>query len=106
MIAPTQNSFVVRVKDGERELAHLRWGLIPFWATDLKTGNRMINAQSETAATKPARESDGEHHFDFDRDVCVKCGMTRNQYDDTGKPPCTRKMRPDQREQQAVFDDD
>jgi putative SOS response-associated peptidase YedK len=53
-IAPTQNSFVVRQRDGQRELADLRWGLVPFWAQDLKIGSRMINAQSETAATKPA----------------------------------------------------
>lgn len=32
----------------------MRWGLVPFWAKDLKIGARMINAQSETAATKPA----------------------------------------------------
>ena len=53
-IAPTENSCVVRVKSGERELASLRWGLVPFWAKDLKIGSRMINAQSETATTKPA----------------------------------------------------
>ena len=32
----------------------MRWGLIPFWATDLKKLPVMINAMSETAATKPA----------------------------------------------------
>lgn len=30
---------------------------MPFWAKDLKIGSRMINAQSETAATKPAFRS-------------------------------------------------
>lgn len=53
-IAPTQSSFVVRLKDGQRDLAEMRWGLVPFWADDLKIGSRMINAQSETCATKPA----------------------------------------------------
>ena len=53
-IAPTQNSFVVRLRDNQRELADLRWGLVPFWAKDLKIGSKMINAQSETCATKPA----------------------------------------------------
>ena len=56
-IAPTQTSFVVRCRDGQRELAELRWGLVPFWAKDLKIGSRMINAQSETAATKPSFRS-------------------------------------------------
>ncbi len=51
-IAPTQNSFVVRLnKDGKRELAELRWALVPFWAKELKGGP--INAQSETADVKP-----------------------------------------------------
>jgi putative SOS response-associated peptidase YedK len=40
-----------------RELALLRWGLIPAWADDLKIGYRLINARSETAATKPAFRS-------------------------------------------------
>jgi len=53
-IAPTQSSFVVRLKEGQRELTEMRWGLVPFWADDLKIGSRMINAQSETCATKPA----------------------------------------------------
>lgn len=38
----------------DSEIAHLRWGLVPFWAKDPKIGNRMINARSETAAEKPA----------------------------------------------------
>ena len=53
-IAPTQNSFVVRLnREGQRELADLRWGLVPFWAKDLKLGSKMINCQSETADMKP-----------------------------------------------------
>lgn len=53
-IAPTQDAPVVRAVEGERELAPLRWGLVPFWARDLKLGNRMINARGETVARKPA----------------------------------------------------
>src|SRR5581483_11328956 len=37
-----------------RRLVVLRWGLVPFWASDPKVGARMINARIETAATKPA----------------------------------------------------
>ncbi len=37
-----------------RELALLRWGLIPAWADDPSLGDRLANARSETAATKPA----------------------------------------------------
>src|SRR6185295_17988739 len=54
-IAPTQQAPVVRTaKDGTREVALLRWGLVPFWAKDLKVGTQMINARGETVAEKPA----------------------------------------------------
>jgi putative SOS response-associated peptidase YedK len=54
-IAPTQQAPVVRVGEGgSREVAMLRWGLVPSWAKDPAIGNRMINARSETAAEKPS----------------------------------------------------
>ncbi len=52
-IAPTQTAPVVRAAEGgERKLAVLRWGLIPFWAKEEAIGNRMINARGETVAEK------------------------------------------------------
>jgi putative SOS response-associated peptidase YedK len=54
-IAPTQVSPVVRIAaDGTREMAELRWGLVPFWAKDLAFGTKAINARSETAVEKPS----------------------------------------------------
>lgn len=55
-VAPTQPAPVVRrTRDGAgRELATLRWGLVPFWADDPSIGSRLINARAESAATKPA----------------------------------------------------
>jgi putative SOS response-associated peptidase YedK len=62
-VAPTTNNPVViaRVPDSAgadeapmRELRLFRWGLLPFWAKDLKAGSRMINARAETVADKPA----------------------------------------------------
>ena len=54
-IAPTQRSPVVRIAaDGTREMAMLRWGLVPFWAKDLAFGTKAINARSETAEEKPS----------------------------------------------------
>jgi len=38
----------------ERQLRVVRWGLVPFWAKDVKIGSRMINARAETLAEKPA----------------------------------------------------
>jgi putative SOS response-associated peptidase YedK len=54
-IAPTQEAPVIRPRgrtsDAERELAELRWGLVPFWSKGPGTGPLMINARSETVAT-------------------------------------------------------
>lgn len=53
-IAPSQEIAVVRETEaGTRELAALRWGLIPAWAKDPKKSHSPINARSETAASKP-----------------------------------------------------
>ena len=52
-IAPTESVLTVRNVEG-REAALMRWGLVPFWAKDLKIGARMINARAETVAEKPA----------------------------------------------------
>jgi putative SOS response-associated peptidase YedK len=41
-------------RKAERELRVVRWGLVPFWAKDVKIGSRMINARAETVAEKPA----------------------------------------------------
>ena len=55
-LAPTQSVLTV-VNDGMRRGELMRWGLVPSWAKDIKIGNRMINAVSETAPTKPAFRS-------------------------------------------------
>ena len=54
-IAPTQDAPVIRAAEaGVREVAMLRWGLVPSWAKDVKIGSQMINARSETLSEKPA----------------------------------------------------
>jgi len=55
-IAPTQLVPIVRQNErtSPRELCVVKWGLVPSWATDPSVGPSMINARSETAATKPA----------------------------------------------------
>lgn len=35
----------------------------------------------------------GDHRFDFSRDVCVKCGMTREYFQDNGEPGCDGRSR-------------
>jgi hypothetical protein len=46
----------------------------------------------------------GGHAFGFTDDVCAKCGMTRPQFEDNGKPRCTGR-KPDKREPMSIPDD-
>ena len=41
-------------KDGARRLEVMRWGLIPYWAKDIKSGFSTFNARGEEVETKPA----------------------------------------------------
>ena len=53
-VAPTQPVPVVRLMDGERRFALVRWGLIPAWVKDPKGFALLINARGETLNDKPA----------------------------------------------------
>lgn len=53
-VAPTNEHWVLRVKEGERELVPATWGLVNSWAKDTSGAFRQINARSETAKTRPA----------------------------------------------------
>lgn len=54
-IAPTQDVAVVRFDgEGARQLAMMRWGLIPHWAKDASMASKMINARAETVREKPS----------------------------------------------------
>src|SRR5882672_1731238 len=55
-VAPTDPLPIVHydAKAGERSLDVMRWGLIPFWAKDIKIGFSTINAKAEGIETKPA----------------------------------------------------
>lgn len=89
-IAPTQQVPVVRQKkEGDREFAMLRWGLIPFWAKDKAIGNRMINARSETVASKPAFRN----AFRRKRCLVLADGFYEWQKAASGKKPWYISMR-------------
>ncbi|MBW4080215.1 SOS response-associated peptidase [Paenibacillus sp. S150] len=46
------------IHDGKRNrLGELRWGLVPSWAKDGKSGSKMINARSESLLDKPSFRS-------------------------------------------------
>ncbi|WP_319405699.1 SOS response-associated peptidase [uncultured Desulfosarcina sp.] len=53
-VAPTQEILAIVRHDDQNHLEKLNWGLVPFWAKDTTIGSRMINARSETVATKPS----------------------------------------------------
>jgi len=55
-VAPTDPLPVVRyeAKDRQRSLEVMRWGLVPFWAKDIKVGFANINAKAEGIENKPA----------------------------------------------------
>jgi putative SOS response-associated peptidase YedK len=52
-MAPTKVAPVVlrHPESGERHLAALKWGLVPYFTKDLKKARKPINARSETVAT-------------------------------------------------------
>jgi putative SOS response-associated peptidase YedK len=53
-VAPTQPIAVVRVIDGKRQFALVRWGLLPSWVKDPKNFSLLINARGESLTKKPA----------------------------------------------------
>jgi putative SOS response-associated peptidase YedK len=53
-LGPGRPIAVVRAAADRAEVAMLRWGLVPFWATDPTIGSRLANARAETAPDKPS----------------------------------------------------
>ena len=53
-VAPTDETYAVAESRDARRLGTFRWGLIPFWAKDVKVGAKMINARAEGLIDKPA----------------------------------------------------
>ncbi len=53
-IAPTQTILTISASEGHRSVQPRKWGLVPGWAKDPRIGNRMINARSETVASRPS----------------------------------------------------
>jgi putative SOS response-associated peptidase YedK len=53
-IAPTQPIGIVRLVEGKRQFALVRWGLLPSWVKDPKSFSLLVNARGESLADKPA----------------------------------------------------
>lgn len=57
-VAPTDQVYAVAEHDDARLLGTFRWGLVPWFAKDVRIGARQINARAETVHTKaPFKES-------------------------------------------------
>jgi len=78
-IAPSQPALIVRLDHAhERELALVRWGLIPSWAKDPARLSMMINARAESAAEKASFRGAMRHR---------RCLVPANGfYEWTGRP--------------------
>ena len=92
-IAPTQPiATVIRTShDNNRHFRLFKWGLIPSWAKDPSIGNGMINARSETAATKPSFRS----AFKRRRCLVIADGFYEWQQQEKGKQPYFIHMKDD-----------
>jgi putative SOS response-associated peptidase YedK len=53
-VAPTQPIPIVRLVEGRRSFALMRWGMLPSWVKDPKTFPLLINARGESVLEKPA----------------------------------------------------
>jgi putative SOS response-associated peptidase YedK len=67
-VAPTDQVLGVTARRAEghdtlsRKLKAYRWGLIPSWAKDAKSGSRLINARGESLTTKASFRSAFQSH--------------------------------------------
>jgi putative SOS response-associated peptidase YedK len=53
-VAPTQPIPIVRLHEGKRSFALMRWGMLPAWVKDPKGFPLLINARGESVLDKPA----------------------------------------------------
>jgi putative SOS response-associated peptidase YedK len=53
-VAPTQPIPIVRLNEGKRQFALVRWGLIPSWVKDPKAFSLVLQARSDSVLDKPS----------------------------------------------------
>jgi putative SOS response-associated peptidase YedK len=81
-IAPGQMVPVI-IAHSPRQVVLMRWGLIPHWATDQKTADKMINARVETLTQWLAFRGLLSHH----RALVPACGYDEWQGEGRDKTP-------------------
>ena len=84
-VAPGQVLPITRLApDGTVEQVLARWGLVPFWAKDEKTGYKCINARAETVATTASFRAPYRNKR---RCLVPACGFYEWQKHPAGKQP-------------------
>src|SRR5437899_2748269 len=53
-MSPSHDVPVLLIEERGPQIELFRWGLVPFWAKDIKIGYKMINARADTITEKPA----------------------------------------------------
>jgi putative SOS response-associated peptidase YedK len=61
-VAPGQDVAIV-MNDGKNRLITSKWGFVPSWSKEPKTGYKMINARAETVATNKSFKNAFENHL-------------------------------------------
>ena len=89
-VAPTDNVAVV-LNNGVKQLVAMRWGLVPFWATDPKIASKHINARAETLTVKPAFKD----AFKRRRCLVVADGFFEWQKEGASKTPLFIHLEPE-----------
>jgi len=90
-ITPSQQIAAIRAGDTGRELASLKWGLLPSWSKTDKSQYSMINARAETVHSKPAYRN----AFRQRRCLIPASGFYEWQKTATGKQPWAIGMKDD-----------
>jgi putative SOS response-associated peptidase YedK len=84
-VAPGQTLPISRLgHDGAIEQVTARWGLVPYWSKDEKTGYKCINARAESIANTPAFR---EPYRTKRRCLVPACGFYEWQKHPAGKQP-------------------
>ena len=52
-ITPNQKLPII-TNQNQNQLSFMHWGLVPFWAKDIKISNKLINSRLETISEKPS----------------------------------------------------
>lgn len=80
-ISPGMTSAVIRMTDGAREMAAMKWGLRPHWWDPAKTKNQPFNAPAEGIASKPFFRDAFKHRR------CIVPATAYYEWDRGPKPP-------------------